>query len=69
MSRPGITSKPHLLSPVLALVVILPLFRFTQGPGADALRMVDFVSLYASGIALGAMLVNIVWSMRRGEAR
>lgn len=53
--------------PVLALVVILPLFLFLQGPGAGTLRAVDFVALYASGVALGVLLTFIGGAVRRSR--
>ena len=63
-------SVDHVLFPVLALFVILPLFRFVQGPGADALRTVDFLSIYASGVALGALSATIGrWVPRRADPR
>lgn len=60
--------KPTLLFPVLALFVLLPLLRFVQAPGVDSVRTVDAVSLYASGMALGALLATIIASRRRSRA-
>lgn len=54
------TSKQAVIVPALLLFVLLPLSFLIMRSGLDAIRTVDFVTIFAAGTAFGAALATLI---------
>lgn len=50
---------------VMALVIILMIVNFTRLSGSECIRPIHIVTLITLGAALGIMLVNIIYLIKK----
>ncbi len=63
--KKNVSKRPMFLYAALFLFVLLPLARLTQSEAAASIRSVDFVTIFAAGMAFGALLSMLIVRWRR----
>ena len=61
-------NKQRLIFPALFFGCIMPLMQLTRNGRLDQIRTVDFLLIFISGFALGAVVSRLV-AMKRDQAK